>query len=456
MLSLSRRNICGVLATATVAGAGLLAAPAVSHAEGTVDDEAVQLLRAAVEQLADAEQFQVTMTMNVEVTGRGMRQEQATTYELAVQRPNRLSLRTVDGMEDSFVVSDGETLTEYIANFNRYIEQPAPADVADIFLNELDETVMTTMQAFGMIGALFSPERMASYEDMLREATVDDAEALEGDDQPSRRLSLLLHMDGDELGAGAGMGMDMDEAFEMPVEIWISEGDQPTIRRMKPDMSKMHERMAEEMPHMAGLTIEMWHDFTDWQLDAAIDDERFAFVAPEGVQQADSLQAAIEAFTAERQGGPGPRELVGEAAPEFELALHGGGEMKLADHIGEDIVILDFWATWCGPCVQALPALTDVAEQFADDGVVLYAVNQQESDDQVTQFMADKPYELTVPMDRNGRVGQQYRVRGIPQTVVIGRDGTVQAVHVGFGPNTKQQLESELQTLVDGGSLVGE
>ena len=133
--------------------------------------------------------------------------------------------------------------------------------------------------------------------------------------------------------------------------------------------------------------------------------------------------------------------------------LGGGDKLALADHLGEDIVILDFWATWCGPCIQAMPALIEVADDYRDRNVVFYAINQREPASAVENFIKDREWDLLVPMDPQGSVAGQYKVRGIPQTVVIGKDGTVQSVHVGFSPDLREKLSGELDALLAGESL---
>ena len=154
------------------------------------------------------------------------------------------------------------------------------------------------------------------------------------------------------------------------------------------------------------------------------------------------------------RGAGSPQALLGQTAPPFELELLDGDSMALAEHSGQDIVILDFWATWCGPCIRAMPHQMEVAEEYRDQNVVFYAINQRERDQTVSRFLEQREWDLTVPMDRDGSVGGLYNVRGIPQTVIIGRDGTVQAVHVGFSPRLGDRLRRELDTLLAGEHLV--
>ena len=134
----------------------------------------------------------------------------------------------------------------------------------------------------------------------------------------------------------------------------------------------------------------------------------------------------------------------GQPAADFSVDLLAGGKMQLAQHKGKDVVVLDFWATWCGPCVRALPSVAEIAAAYKDKGVVVYALNQQEEADVVKKFLESKKLALTVAMDAKGEAAKLYQVSGIPQTVIIGKDGNVAAVHVGYSPGLKEALSKEI------------
>lgn len=154
-------------------------------------------------------------------------------------------------------------------------------------------------------------------------------------------------------------------------------------------------------------------------------------------------------------GGPrGEHPLVGKAAPELSLAILDGGTLDLAAHRDKEVVLLDFWATWCGPCRASMPAVESVAEEFGERGVVLYAVNENESPAEIRSFLEQLNLNVQVALDPGFQAGRAYAVTGIPQLVVIGKDGVVQSVHVGAAPGLAKTLRGELDTLVSGGSLV--
>ena len=161
---------------------------------------------------------------------------------------------------------------------------------------------------------------------------------------------------------------------------------------------------------------------------------------------ADSMPAPSEAEPA--------HSLVGQRAPQFTVPTLSGENFDLAEHVGEGVVILDFWATWCPPCREALPTLSEVASEFQSRGVALYAVDLGESPETVKEFLSQSGLELNVIMDEDGSVAQAYGADAIPQTVIIDRQGIVRFVHVGTSPNLRERLTSELTELVDGTAAI--
>ncbi len=148
------------------------------------------------------------------------------------------------------------------------------------------------------------------------------------------------------------------------------------------------------------------------------------------------LQDAEEPKFAQAAGESDGTEspLVGKPAPDFELALLDGKTFRLSECKGQ-VVILDFWATWCGPCLQTMPQVERVAGEFRDRGVRLVAVNLQEASKDITALLTRQQLKLTVALDRDGVVAEKYNATAIPQTVVIHRDGTVAHLFVGGGPD---------------------
>jgi thiol-disulfide isomerase/thioredoxin len=139
--------------------------------------------------------------------------------------------------------------------------------------------------------------------------------------------------------------------------------------------------------------------------------------------------------------------LVGKAAKDFTLDTLDGKTVKLSALKG-DVVVLDFWATWCGPCQHSLPHLQKLSadKERADKGLKVYAVNDQEKKNVVQAFLNENHYTFTVPLDKDGKVMESYMVQGIPTTVIVGRDGVIAKVFVGYGG---EDSAKEIDTAVD-------
>ena len=154
------------------------------------------------------------------------------------------------------------------------------------------------------------------------------------------------------------------------------------------------------------------------------------------------------ASTATEERKNGPEQMKGNKAPAIKTQLVNGQKFELSDHKGK-VVILDFWASWCGPCVQGLPIMQKVCSSFDQEKVRFVAVNQGENKKTINKFLKNKNLtELTVALDKTSSVGDSFMVKGIPQTVVIDQDGIVRFVHVGFGPDSGSQLKNEITELL--------
>ena len=139
-------------------------------------------------------------------------------------------------------------------------------------------------------------------------------------------------------------------------------------------------------------------------------------------------------------------DLIGKAPPAFELDLLDDEKaFALEEHLGKKVIVLDFWATWCGPCIKAMPEVMAAAESFGDE-VQLIAVNQEESPARVKKFLGAQGWDgLKVAMDNEATVRSLYKVSGIPTTVIIGKNGKIIMVHKGYQPGLEESLKEDIQ-----------
>lgn len=145
-----------------------------------------------------------------------------------------------------------------------------------------------------------------------------------------------------------------------------------------------------------------------------------------------------------RKGVEGELE-IGASAPTFELTDLRGQTVSLAQFRGK-IVILDFWATWCGPCRMSMPLLEKLQKENPDD-LKLLAINLEEPLDLVRDYVARQNINTTVLLDFEGKVGRVYGSESIPMQVLIDKKGIIRDVKVGFSPRLGDMLRKQLAEL---------
>ena len=140
----------------------------------------------------------------------------------------------------------------------------------------------------------------------------------------------------------------------------------------------------------------------------------------------------------------------GFAAPDFELETLDGELVRLSDLEGQ-VVVVNFWATWCAPCRAEMPAIQQVFSQYADRGLVVLAVNTTYNDsaDAAAEFVEEYGLSFPVLLDKDAGVSRLYQLQGTPTTFFIGRDGLVQDVVLG-GSMAEGLLLTRVESLLAG------
>ena len=136
----------------------------------------------------------------------------------------------------------------------------------------------------------------------------------------------------------------------------------------------------------------------------------------------------------------------GLAARNFTLPQLDGGQVSLSQLKGR-VVVMEFWATWCGPCRFSLPSLEVISKQFRDRGATVLLINQGEQADQVRAW-AGKRFTAPILLDRDGTVGNLYGVRGIPRLFIVDRNGKLAYAHEGYGGGLERSLKLILDELL--------
>ena len=136
-----------------------------------------------------------------------------------------------------------------------------------------------------------------------------------------------------------------------------------------------------------------------------------------------------------------PAAKVGRLAPEFNLTGIDGNEIILSNFRGK-IIIVNFWATWCPPCREEMPAINTQYQQYKDQGVEVIGISMMESEKRVREFVEDSNYDWNFAVDKKGEVTRDYRIVAIPTSYFIDEEGIIRAIH--RGPMNISDIEDQL------------
>jgi len=153
------------------------------------------------------------------------------------------------------------------------------------------------------------------------------------------------------------------------------------------------------------------------------------------------------------RGGDDTSALEGKAAPAFSAETLDGRKVSLADEKG-NVVLMDFWATWCPPCRKSLPHIQELSadKDLASKGLKVWAVDVSwngENKDKAQAFVKKNNYSFTVPLDKDDAAQKMFKANAIPTTVLVGRDGTIKKVWIGFDPNGAEAMKKTIESALN-------
>jgi peroxiredoxin len=137
----------------------------------------------------------------------------------------------------------------------------------------------------------------------------------------------------------------------------------------------------------------------------------------------------------------------GGPAPEFTLAALTGQPAALSQYKGQ-VVMVNFWATWCGPCQQEMPLLDQMYKKYKPAGFTLIGVNVDKEALPVKDLMARKPVSFPVLLDPANQVSKAYHVDEMPSSVIIDRKGEIRYIHRGYRPGDENEYQDRIRQLI--------
>ncbi len=137
----------------------------------------------------------------------------------------------------------------------------------------------------------------------------------------------------------------------------------------------------------------------------------------------------------------------GQMAPDFVLKSSSGENLRLSEYRG-DVVMINFWATWCGPCRQEMPLLDELYARYQRVGFNLLGVNIDDDSQRAMRMVDELGIRFPVLFDERKEVSELYNVEAMPATILVDREGIVRYVHHGFKPGYEDRYLDQIRSLL--------
>ncbi|HSV16166.1 MAG TPA: redoxin domain-containing protein [Tepidisphaeraceae bacterium] len=337
----------------------------------------------------------------------GQKSDRDVAFTSSYAAPNRFRHET---KSDVVIVSTGEKVYWFEPSRNSYGMNDAPTGRAALAEWPHVVAVMLPYQNPSLLLAL-TPSASAGLSDLARDMTRQPDTTIDGVAYPTL-------------------------AFDLPTKEHVTMLVDPSTSLLRQVRFDSRQMLEEKRGATDVKQAEFIVDYTSASPVAiAADDARFKWTPPAGavLASADTGPGAGDAGSASA--------MIGKPAADFSLKGLDDKPVTMASLKGS-VVVLDFWATWCGPCVAALPHLDALYREQSPHGLKLFAVDFMEDADTVKPFVQEKKLSMPVLLDTAGDVGKNYGAAdGIPVTVIIGKDGLVKKVFLGASDEIEQQIK---------------
>jgi len=315
-----------------------------------------------------------------------------TSFRFAMAAGGRMHEEARQGGQRLRNISDGKATYTHLEPLNQWMRKPRVPPAADSLRTDL-----TPGSPGAMIGSLLYTLRTTA--DSVATVRAQPAETLEVNGTPTPCTVLdVTYARTPQRGGPA----------ESARRVWIANGAIVEIQSSFPGAN------GEE-----GGTLQITR-FTRVRLGAAPPDSLFAFTAPADARQVRQFQTP----------GHETADLTGTRAADFTLKDLQGVAHNLAKLRGK-VVMLDFWASWCGPCRMTMPVVDKLTREFKTKGLIVFSVNLRENAATAGGYMKKNNYAMRTLLDSDGAVANQYQVSGIPSLVIVDRKGMIRAHLVG-------------------------
>jgi len=362
------------------------------------------ILNEAAKALRDAHSYVIEHEVVVEMKG-GLESRLVLPVKLAVSNPAKLRIESNGQLGSTLIVSDGEHTWMYLGRWRQYTKTPAASN---------PEALMKSINSG--IGQMLDEMRA---KDPYLSAQVTGEETLEVDGKEYDCYVVKATLD--KIGLPGAMKFS-----DGVMTSWVDKKTNVTLKQ-----TTIGTVEAETIPTSPIIQSTIVKSF---KLNEPIADSLFTFTPPAGATEVAEFQGAVKANP----------DLTGKLAADFKLKSLDEKEYRLADLHGK-VVLLDFWATWCIPCRNDLPALQKIQQDFQSPDLVMLGMNVGEARDTVGKFLSTTKLNYPVVLAGDAEIVQSYSVTAFPTVVLIDPEGRIALYHVGAGAD--KQLRAAMAKL---------
>ena len=144
---------------------------------------------------------------------------------------------------------------------------------------------------------------------------------------------------------------------------------------------------------------------------------------------------------------PASAKTISGKAPEFTLKSRSGHNLRLSDYRGQ-VLLINFWASWCGPCRQEMPLLENLYKRYNKLGFTIMGVNVDTDSTKANNYLKDMSVTFPVVYDTTNAVSKSYNVNAMPTTVIVDRNGNMRFLHQGYKPGYENHYKKEVVQLI--------
>jgi thiol-disulfide isomerase/thioredoxin len=326
--------------------------------------------------------------LTIEMTG-SMPMKMSGEISMAFQRPDKMRMDSKMQGITITMVCDGETTWAYNSMANQYVKKNVAEGVAGI----VQMMGMQNLPDISKVNATSKTLRdeIVEIDGQKHDCWVVETKvgAMEVPQAPGAKVSDIVMT----WWFDKTLGLDLQSTMSMKMDM------AGTSMAMNQKMVKKNIKLDEPMP-----------------------DSFFSFTPPAGATETENLLGSML-----------PKgDMAGKDAPDFAVKALDGKSYSLASLKGKP-VLLDFWATWCGPCRKAMPAVEKMYRDYKEQGLMVLAVDAGEERAVVDEFLKKTPVPYPVALSTESKIAEAYHVEAFPTLVMIGRDGKVVAHEIGYG-----------------------